>query len=127
MRNEPMMIWIRGAGDIATGIAFRLHKSGFPVVMTDLPQPTAIRRTICFSEAIVRGETHVEDVTARSAANAKQAREILERGEIAVIADPTGEIAKQLEPVAVVVVDFLGIAAASLVHLPGDTCRTLSR
>ena len=97
-----MMIWIRGAGDIATGIAFRLHKSGFPVVMTDLPQPTAIRRTICFSEAIVRGETHVEDVTARSAANAKQAREILAHGEIAVIADPTGEIAKQLEPVAVV-------------------------
>ena len=97
-----MMIWIRGAGDIATGIAFSLHKSGFPVVMTDLPQPTAIRRTICFSEAIVCGETQVEDITARSAANAKQAREILAHGEIAVIADPTGEIAKQLEPVAVV-------------------------
>lgn len=97
-----MIIWIRGAGDIATGIAFRLYKSGFSVVMTDLPQPTAIRRTICFSEAIVRGETQVEDITARSAASAKQAREIVARGEIAVIADPTGEIAKQLEPVAVV-------------------------
>ena len=97
-----MIIWIRGAGDIATGIAFRLHKSGFSVVMTDLPQPTAIRRTICFSEAIVCGVTHVEDITARSAASAQQAREILAQGEIAVVADPTGEIAKQLEPVAVV-------------------------
>ena len=97
-----MIIWVRGAGDIATGIAFRLHKSGFSVVMTDLPQPTSIRRTICFSEAIIKGETKVEDITARLAKRAEEAREILQRGEIAVIADPTGVIAKQLEPVAVV-------------------------
>ena len=97
-----MIIWVRGAGDIATGIAFRLHKSGFSVVMSDLPQPTSIRRTICFSEAIIKGETKVEDITAHLAKSADEAREILKRGDIAVIADPTGEIAKQLSPVAVV-------------------------
>ena len=97
-----MIIWVRGAGDIATGIAFRLHKSGFAVVMSDLPQPTSIRRTICFSEAIIKGETTVEDITARFAANAADAREILARVEIAVLADPTGEAARQLEPVAVI-------------------------
>ncbi len=97
-----MIIWVRGAGDIATGIAFRLYKSGFSVVMSDLPQPTSIRRTICFSEAIVNGETTVEDITARFAANAQEAREILSRGEIAVLADESGEIVKSLKPVAVV-------------------------
>ncbi|MEA4870991.1 MAG: selenium-dependent molybdenum cofactor biosynthesis protein YqeB [Christensenella sp.] len=97
-----MIIWVRGAGDIATGIAFRLHKSGFSVVMTDLPQPTSIRRTICFSEAIIKGETKVEEITARLANSEKEAQEIIRRGEIAVIADPVGEIAKRLNPAAVV-------------------------
>ena len=40
---------IRGAGDIATGIALRLYRAGFQIVMTDLPQATSIRRTVCFS------------------------------------------------------------------------------
>lgn len=97
-----MIIWVRGAGDIATGIAFRLHKSGFSVVMSDLPQPTSIRRTICFSEAIIKGETKVEDITAHFARSADEAQKILQRGDIVVIADPTGDIAKQLAPVAVV-------------------------
>ena len=61
-----MLALIRGAGDLATGIALRLWRSGIRVVLTDLERPTAIRRTVAFSEAIVHGETTVEDVTARS-------------------------------------------------------------
>lgn len=97
-----MIIWVRGAGDIATGIAFRLHKSGFSVVMSDLSQPTSIRRTICFSEAIIKGEATVEDITARFAANAEEAEKIVSAGVIAVLADPTGEIARKLNPVAMI-------------------------
>ena len=97
-----MIIWVRGAGDIATGVAFRLHKSGFSVVMSDLPQPTSIRRTICFSEAIINGTATVEDITARFAANADEARQILSAGDVAVLSDPTGEIARKLNPVAVI-------------------------
>ena len=41
-----MLVVIRGAGDIATGIALRLFRSGIKIVMTDLPQPTSIRRTV---------------------------------------------------------------------------------
>lgn len=59
-----MLALIRGAGDLATGIALRLWRSGIRVVLTDLERPTAIRRTVAFSEAIVYGETTVEDVTA---------------------------------------------------------------
>jgi xanthine dehydrogenase accessory factor len=97
-----MLIWIRGAGDIASGVAFRLWHSGFSVVMTDLPQPTSIRRTICFSEAIINGTARVEDITGRHAKNAEEAREILRTGEIAVLADPDGTEAKKLAPDAVV-------------------------
>ena len=44
-----MLVVIRGAGDIATGIALRLYRAGMQVVMCDLAQPTSIRRTVCFS------------------------------------------------------------------------------
>ena len=57
-----MLVLIRGAGDLASGIALRLWRSHIRVVMTDLPQPTAIRRTVCFSQAIVYGKTLVVKV-----------------------------------------------------------------
>ena len=72
-----MRVLIRGAGDLASGIALRLHRAGLDVVMTDLEKPTAIRRTVCFSQALVLGAATVEDVTARAAASAAQAEEIL--------------------------------------------------
>ena len=59
-----MLVIIRGAGDLATGIALRLKRAHISVIMTDIPAPTAIRRTVAFSQAIVLGETKVEDVTA---------------------------------------------------------------
>ena len=48
-----MLALIRGAGDLATGIALRLWRSGIRVVLTDLERPTAIRRTVAFSDAPV--------------------------------------------------------------------------
>jgi len=70
--------------------------------MTDLPQPTAIRRTVCFSQAIPLGETVVEDVTARRAESAAQARELLAQGVVPVLPDPSGGCIPALRPDAVV-------------------------
>ena len=97
-----MLVLIRGAGDIATGIAMRLWRAGVQVVMTDLPQPTAIRRTVCFSQAIVLGETQVEDATARRAEDIPQARRICAAGEIPVLADPGLRCREALRPDALV-------------------------
>ncbi|MDY3280949.1 selenium-dependent molybdenum cofactor biosynthesis protein YqeB [Dysosmobacter sp.] len=97
-----MLILIRGAGDIATGIALRLKRAGLDVVMTDLPQPTAIRRTVCFSQAIVHGETTVEDMTARRAAGPEQVPALLAEGVIPVLADPEGQCLAALKPDGVV-------------------------
>ena len=82
-----MTVIIRGAGDIATGIALRLHRAGFHIVMTDLPQPTSIRRTVCFSEALRLGEVLVEDVMARRAAAAQAALSIAAEGDVALLPD----------------------------------------
>ena len=97
-----MLTLIRGAGDIASGVALRLHRAGFRVVMTDLPQPTAIRRTVCFSQAIVLGQYTVEDVTAVRIENADEVDKIHQAGRIPVLADPVGHCIVPLKPDALV-------------------------
>lgn len=97
-----MLVLIRGAGDLASGIALRLRHARMQVVMTDLPKPTAIRRTVCFSQAILFGKMQVEDVTAEFAENVEAARRILARGNIAVLADPEAACIEDLKPDAVV-------------------------
>ena len=71
-------------------------------MLTDLERPTAIRRTVAFSEAIVYGETTVEDVTARLAANADEARALLAQGIVPVLADPGCTCREALAPDALV-------------------------
>ena len=97
-----MLVIIRGAGDIATGIALRLHRAGISLILTDLPTPTAVRRTVCFSEAIRLGEARVEDVTARLARSPEEALALARRGTVAVLADPEGACIPQLRPHGVV-------------------------
>ena len=97
-----MLVVIRGAGDLATGIALRLWRAHIRVVMTDIERPTAIRRTVCFSQAIVHGETTVEDVTAKRAETPEAALAVLETGCIPVLADPDGACISSLKPDAVV-------------------------
>ena len=97
-----MLILIRGAGDLASGIALRLHHAHMKIVMTDLPRPSAIRRTVCFSQAILFGSMRVEDVTARRAESPEDALRITAAGDIAVLADPQAACIAALKPDAVV-------------------------
>ena len=97
-----MRVVIRGAGDIASGIALRLYRAGMQVIMTDLPQPTAIRRTVCFSQAVILGSCTVEDVTAVRADTPEAAAGVLAAGRIPVLADPECRCRVPLRPDALV-------------------------
>ncbi|MGI5973646.1 MAG: selenium-dependent molybdenum cofactor biosynthesis protein YqeB [Oscillospiraceae bacterium] len=91
-----MLVLIKGAGDLATGVAVRLCRSHFQVVMTDLARPTAVRRSVAFSQAVYDGTATVEGLTARRASGADEARKALEAGEVPVLVDPAAEILHQL-------------------------------
>ena len=97
-----MLVVIKGAGDLATGVALRLWRAGIRLVMTDLSEPSAIRRTVAFSECMRLGECQVEGVTARRAADVPEALAILEQGAIPVLADPGAACIPVLEPDGVV-------------------------
>ena len=93
-----MLVLIRGAGDLASGVALRLHRAQFPVVMTDILQPTAIRRTVCFSQAIRFGKTTVEDTAAVCCRTAREVKKALDAGEIPVLPDEAASCKAWLHP-----------------------------
>ena len=97
-----MLVCIKGAGDLASGIALRLRRSRIDVVMTDLPVPTAVRRTVAFSEAIRLGSTYVEEVRGERAETEDQVRDCLKRGVVPVMPDPKAKIIEILKPEVVV-------------------------
>lgn len=95
------LVVVKGAGDIATGIIWRLHQAGFKVVATELSKPTAIRRMVAFAQAIYTGEHTVEGITARRS-NLFEVPNLLVNDFIPVIPDEEGIVVKELKPWAVV-------------------------
>ncbi|MBI3872282.1 MAG: EF2563 family selenium-dependent molybdenum hydroxylase system protein [candidate division Zixibacteria bacterium] len=63
-RSSFARILIRGGGEMGSGVAWRLSRCGFAVVIAETERPTAIRRWVSFSEAIYDGEKTVEGITA---------------------------------------------------------------
>lgn len=84
-------VLIRGGGDLATGVALRLYRAGMRVVITELAQPLAVRRTVSFSEAVYEGQHTVEGVTARLI-EASQLSAWNEAGEIPIMIDPNADV-----------------------------------
>ena len=91
-----MLVLIKGAGDLATGTAVRLYRAGIKVVMTEVARPTAVRRTVAFSQCMYDGAAQVEGISARRAEDAGAARRALERGEVPVLCDPEAAILREL-------------------------------
>jgi len=95
-------IVIKGAGDLATGVAARLWRSGFPVMMTEIEQPLTVRRSVSLSDAVYEGEVTVEDMTARRARGRADILKALDDRVIPVIVDPKAEIVNEIEVFAVI-------------------------
>lgn len=96
------LILLRGGGDLASGVAVRLHRAGLHLLITELEQPLAVRRTVAFSEAIYESVCTVEGITARRARNTMDAKNILAENEIPVLADPQLHILSELDVLALV-------------------------
>ncbi len=97
-----MMVLIKGAGDLATGIAYRLKKSGFDVVMTEIHKPTTVRRTVAFSQAVFDNEIVIEGIKGVKVNNINEIYEEIREGNIPIIIDEKAEIIKELRPDVVV-------------------------
>jgi xanthine dehydrogenase accessory factor len=99
---KRQLVLIKGAGDLGTGVAVRLHRAGFPVVMTDLPAPLVVRRTVAFAEAIPQGAHTVEGITAIRVSSAAECAGVLAAGHIPVLVDPSCRQLAELGPAVVI-------------------------
>ena len=96
------LIIVRGGGDLATGTIYKLKKSGFPVLILEVPKPSAIRRNVAFCEAVYQKTQTVEDMTCYLAESLEQAEAFLNAGKLTVLVDPKGECIARLQPMAVI-------------------------
>jgi xanthine dehydrogenase accessory factor len=100
-RNGELVV-VRGGGDLGTGVVLRLKSAGFRVIILETAQPMAIRRTVSLAEAVYQGQSTVEGVQARLAADPEEARVLLAEGLIPVLIDPDCALLPSLAPVALV-------------------------
>ncbi len=98
MRMLDTLVAVKGAGDLATGVMHRLFRAGFAVMATELPQPTVLRRTVAFAEAIALGQMTVEGVTACRANSIEEVQAALANELIPIVVDPDGTMLQQMQP-----------------------------
>ncbi len=97
-RYTDGLVVIRGAGDLASGIAHRLQRAGLMVVMTEVSEPRALRRAVSYASAVYEGSVTVDGVVARRAGSATEAMALAAEGLIAVVVDPECRLAGELRP-----------------------------
>ena len=97
-----MKILIRGAGDLATGIASRLYGAGHQILMTEIEVPLTVRRTVALSRAVYEGSAQVEEMLGVLVKDQAGAEQVIADGDIAVIVDETVSCREWFQPDVIV-------------------------
>ena len=96
-RNTGRVL-VKGSGDLASGIALRLYRAGFQILMTEIAVPTTVRRTVAFSPAVYLGRMQVEDVTGVLCDSVDMAEKEIGNGNIAVMVDEHADCIREFQP-----------------------------
>ena len=96
------IVIVRGGGDLASGTIQKLHRSGFRVLVLEVPEPTAIRRSVSFSEAVYEGKVEIEGIEAIHVYTLREIENAWFNKKIPVIIDDKGEYISKIKPKVVV-------------------------
>lgn len=99
--TRPIVL-IRGAGEQASGTAVRLFRAGYKIVLTELPEPLAIRRTVAFSEAVFNKICRVEDIVGRLITRPEELEIAWENKQIPIFIDPNNNLKEYSHPEVIV-------------------------
>ncbi len=97
-----LLVFLRGGGDLASGVALRLFRCGIQVIIAELPRPLTVRRSVSFAQAVFDNKVTVEDVDGVLVNSPTEIWETLNRGSIPVIVDPDASCIKILRPAVLV-------------------------
>jgi xanthine dehydrogenase accessory factor len=98
MPVDTLKVLIRGGGELATGVAHRLHQSHFKVCLIETGHPQAVRRGVSFCEAVYDGEKTVEGVTCTFARTVDAINEAWQQNLIPLVVDPENKTKDVLKP-----------------------------
>jgi xanthine dehydrogenase accessory factor len=98
MFTAEVTVVIRGGGDLGSGVALRLWRAGFRVIVLESESPLAVRRSVALSEAVYDGEAHVEGMSGQRAGDADDALRIARSGRVPVLVDPQAASLPVLRP-----------------------------
>lgn len=93
---------VKGGGDLGTGVAWRLHRCGCRVLVTEIAHPTVVRRTVAFASAVYKGAIVIDGVTAHLAGSDGEIEACWTANEVPVLVDPQAAVVERLQPEAVV-------------------------
>jgi xanthine dehydrogenase accessory factor len=100
---RELTVLVKGAGEMATGIAHRLFVSGITrIVLTEIASPIAVRRGVAFSEAVYEGAKEVEGVRAKLITDHSQLDGVWKEEVIGIIVDPEWSMLAATKPDVVV-------------------------
>ena len=100
---KDLVIGIKSAGEMATGIACRLFSANLKqIFMMETHHPRAVRRTVSFCETIFDKTVSVEDIIARKVDDVSLVPEAWNADEIPVITDPLWTAIETLKPQIVI-------------------------
>jgi len=99
--NRNIVI-VRGAGDIGTAIAHRLHNCGFRLLLLEVEQPLVVRRKAAFASAVLESEAEVEGVRAVRVNSRVDMDRVWDTGSIPVLCDRECRILDEISPTAVI-------------------------
>ncbi|RPJ03878.1 MAG: EF2563 family selenium-dependent molybdenum hydroxylase system protein [Deltaproteobacteria bacterium] len=98
-RLGELVILVRGAGEMASGVAYRLHRSHFKICLLEIKHPVAVRREVSFCEAVYEGEKEIEGIRAKLISSPQEVSSVWSEGNIPLLIDPEGkETANYLKP-----------------------------
>ncbi len=97
-----LKVLLRGGGEMASGIAYRLHCCHMRVLITEVPMPTTVRRPVAFAEAVYRGTHAVEGVQAVRVGSLREASKVWKNGGIPLLVDPEAKVWESMRPTVLV-------------------------
>ncbi|VAW36625.1 Xanthine and CO dehydrogenases maturation factor, XdhC/CoxF family [hydrothermal vent metagenome] len=82
------LVILRGGGDLATGVAYRLHNAGFPIIVLELERPLVVRRQVALATAVLQNQITIETLHAQRANSVAQAMVLIQQSIMPVLVAP---------------------------------------
>lgn len=96
---SELIVLIKGGGEVASGIAHRLHRNHFRVCLTEIANPLAVSRGTTFSEAVFDGVKTIMGVKAELVpASPEEIYRVWQQENIPIVIDPEASIKDELKP-----------------------------